>query len=160
MSIAFVVFYGSLNAARRIFRRLLDSVVGTNTNWHARTPLGRILARFSEDSKRNLPLLFLGLMKRHLVGEMDGSTAFSFKAFLSLLAVIVSASLVVSALLPAFLIFLVFLFAISYYLSRSYVYASRAIRRMRQKAIAPLYSGFGETLQGSLVRCQRQPSFH
>ncbi|EGN91771.1 hypothetical protein SERLA73DRAFT_157398 [Serpula lacrymans var. lacrymans S7.3] len=126
-----VQYTGALRASRIIFKRLLEGVVRATMRWHDVTPQGRMLNRFGKD-----------------IETIDGSLAGSLQAVNSSLATFAAAILTVAVFFP---LFLIPAFAIGFFyrlLAIGYLNTGRDLRRMESNSRSPIFSGFGELLEG------------
>ena len=131
ISAAATQYTGALIASRRLFNRLLLSVTQTTCRWLDVTPTGRILNRFSKD-----------------IETIDGNLAGSLQFVNQSLSTFLSSMIVVIAVFPPFLVPAVF-FGIMYYkLAMGYLHTGRDLRRMESVTRSPIFSGFGELLEG------------
>ncbi|KAH7882505.1 hypothetical protein F5I97DRAFT_1905629 [Phlebopus sp. FC_14] len=126
-----VQFTGALRASRSIFRRLLEGVVRATMRWHDVTPQGRMLNRFGKD-----------------IETIDNSLANSLEAVNSSLATFAAAILTVAFFFPLFLIPAAVIGYFYRLLAIGYLNTGRDLRRMESNSRSPIFSGFGELLEG------------
>ncbi|KAF7979924.1 hypothetical protein HWV62_40336 [Athelia sp. TMB] len=126
-----VQYTGALRASRLLFKGLLLAVVRATMRWHDVTPQGRMLNRFGKD-----------------IMTIDQSLAGTLQAVNGSLATFFAAILTVAYFFPVFLIpaFLVGLVYRS--LAIGYLETGRDLRRMESNSRSPIFSGFGELLEG------------
>lgn len=122
---------GALRASRKLFKQLLVSVVHATMRWHDVTPTGRMLNRFSKD-----------------IETVDLSLANSLQAVNSSLASFIASMIVVVAVFPPFLIPASIIGYFYYQLALGYLNTGRDLRRMESTSRSPIFSGFGELLEG------------
>ncbi|KAF9219839.1 P-loop containing nucleoside triphosphate hydrolase protein [Gyrodon lividus] len=126
-----VQYTGALKASRSIFRRLLEGVVRATMRWHDVTPQGRMLNRFGKD-----------------VETIDNNLAGSLSAVNSSLATFAAAIITVAIFFPLFLIPAVVIGYFYRFLALGYLSTGRDLRRMESNSRSPIFSGFGELLEG------------
>ncbi|KAF8836435.1 P-loop containing nucleoside triphosphate hydrolase protein [Paxillus ammoniavirescens] len=126
-----VQYTGALKASRSIFRRLLEGVVRATMRWHDVTPQGRMLNRFGKD-----------------IETIDNNLAGSLSAVNSSLATFAAAIVTVAVFFPPFLIPAVVIGYFYRLLALGYLNTGRDLRRMESNSRSPIFSGFGELLEG------------
>ncbi|KAI1302552.1 hypothetical protein EDD11_005598 [Mortierella claussenii] len=126
-----IVLFGSLRAARLLYRKLLLSVVRAPLRFFDTTPVGRIMNRFSKDFE-----------------TVDGSIASNCSQLLSLIMSVSSIIIVLAYITPVFVV-VAGLISIAYLaVGRKYISSSRELKRLHSISRSPIYSMFGETLAG------------
>ncbi|KAJ7579704.1 hypothetical protein C8J56DRAFT_281572 [Mycena floridula] len=126
-----VEYTGALRASRTLFRQLLVTVVRATFRFHDTTPQGRMLNRFGKD-----------------IETIDSSLAGSIEAVNFALAGFLSSILTVAFVFPLFLIPATFLGFIYRELALGYLNCGRDLRRMESNTRSPIFSDFGELLEG------------
>ena len=124
-------FLGSIRASRKLFSQLLYSIVHATMRWHDTTPIGRILNRFSKD-----------------IEVIDASLASSFRAFYTAAASFLTSMVIVIGVFPPFVFPAVVIGYLYYRVAIGYLNTSRHLRRMESTTRSPIFSGFGELLDG------------
>uniref|UniRef100_A0A8H7XJS6 Multidrug resistance-associated ABC transporter n=1 Tax=Psilocybe cubensis TaxID=181762 RepID=A0A8H7XJS6_PSICU len=124
-------YTGALRASRILFKRLLVAIVHATFRFHDITPQGRILNRFGKD-----------------MDTIDSSLAGTLQAVNSALAGFLVAILTVAVVLPYFCIPAFFIGLIYRELALGYLNTGRDLRRMEATTRSPIYSHFGEMLEG------------
>ncbi|KAH8109668.1 hypothetical protein DFH11DRAFT_1843160 [Phellopilus nigrolimitatus] len=124
-------YTGALRASRQLFKQLLTAIVRATMRWHDVTPAGRMLNRFSKD-----------------IETVDSSLASSLQAVNSSLASFFSSMVVVVAVFPPFVFPAAFIGYFYYLLAIGYLNTGRDLRRMESTTRSPIFSGFGELLEG------------
>ncbi|KAH0579496.1 hypothetical protein H2248_002354 [Termitomyces sp. 'cryptogamus'] len=124
-------YTGALRASRILFRRLLETVVRATFRFHDTTPQGRLLNRFGKD-----------------VETIDSSLAGSLQAVNTSLANFFASILLVATVFPWFLVPAIFLGFAYRELSIGYLNTGRDLRRMESNSRSPIFSDFGELLEG------------
>jgi len=131
---AFVFVFFSVNTGKKLHKFFLKSVSKAPVSWFDRTPLGRIIARFSKD---------IALVDLELPSMFDQCIHFIF-ALLGLFGSIATGT-------PYILIILavgVFSFGA---LTLHYRKTSIQVQRIEALSRAPIFSHFAETLEGAAV---------
>ncbi|ODO00841.1 ATP-binding cassette transporter [Cryptococcus wingfieldii CBS 7118] len=130
-----IIYYGSLQASRKLHNSMLESVLFSTLRFHDTTSRGRLLNRFGKD-----------------IEGLDSSTADNFVRSVAygLNVVITFISITWVGGMPFVLAGCVVL--IVYYQAGSiYGQTSRDMRRLDSVTRSPLYSLFGETVSGVAV---------
>uniref|UniRef100_A0A0N5CDG6 Multidrug resistance-associated protein 1 n=1 Tax=Strongyloides papillosus TaxID=174720 RepID=A0A0N5CDG6_STREA len=128
----FALIFGALNASKNLHSPLLHSIMRSPMSFFDTTPIGRILNRFGKD-----------------IDVVDINLPMSFRYFVmcicqivvSLLIIIITTPIFASVILP-----LVIIYGLSLKL---YVPTSRQLKRLESVNRSPIYSHFGETIQGA-----------
>ncbi|EIW82712.1 multidrug resistance-associated ABC transporter [Coniophora puteana RWD-64-598 SS2] len=131
ISSTLIQFTGALRASRLMFRQLLERVTRATMRWHDVTPTGRMLNRFGKD-----------------IETIDDNLAGSLSAVNSSLATFAAAIITVAVFFPLFLVPAVILGYVYYSLAIGYLSTGRDLRRMESNSRSPIFSGFGELLEG------------
>ncbi|KAF2484582.1 bile acid-transporting ATPase [Neohortaea acidophila] len=126
-----LLFAGSLTASKRIHRQLMESVSHAKFRFFDTTPLGQIMNRFSKD-----------------IENIDQEIAPVAVGVVHCLVAIVTIVIVISAVVPSFLIAGVFITIIYILIGRFYINSSRDLKRLESVQRSPLYQQFGEALTG------------
>ncbi|KAF9999988.1 hypothetical protein BGZ79_006427 [Entomortierella chlamydospora] len=126
-----IVLYGSLRAARLLYRKLLMSVVRAPLRFFDTTPVGRIMNRFSKDFE-----------------TVDGSIAGNCSQLLSLIMSVSSIIIVLAYITPLFVVVAAIISVAYLAVGRKYISTSRELKRLHSVSRSPIYSMFGETLAG------------
>ncbi|KAF8984135.1 hypothetical protein BGZ46_008751 [Entomortierella lignicola] len=126
-----IVLYGSLRAARLLYRKLLLSVVRAPLRFFDTTPVGRIMNRFSKDFE-----------------TVDGSIAGNCSQLLSLIMSVSSIIIVLAYITPLFVVVAALISVAYLSVGRKYIASSRELKRLHSVSRSPIYSTFGETLAG------------
>lgn len=124
-------FVGALRASRLLFKQLLVAVVRATMRWHDVTPAGRMLNRFSKD-----------------IETVDGSLASSLQNVNSSMASFFASMIVVAFFFPLFIFPAIVMGYFYYRLAIGYLNTGRDLRRMESTTRSPIFSGFGELLEG------------
>ncbi|KDR78080.1 hypothetical protein GALMADRAFT_224469 [Galerina marginata CBS 339.88] len=126
-----VQYTGALRASRILFRQLLVTVVRATFRFHDTTPQGRMLNRFGKD-----------------VETIDSSLAGSLQAVNSSLAGFFAAIITVAVVFPYFIIPAFFIGFAYRAFAIGYLNTGRDLRRMESNSRSPIFSDFGELLDG------------
>jgi len=124
-------YTGALRASRLLFKQLLVSVVRATFRFHDTTPLGRMLNRFGLDMEK-----------------IDSDLAGSLQTVNSSLAGFFASVVTITVVFPGFLFPALVLGYIYYRLALGYLNTGRDLRRMESNSRSPIYSDFGELLEG------------
>ena len=126
-----VITLGGLAASRKLFSRVLDSVLAAPMAFFDVTPVGRIVNRFSKDM--------------YTVDEQLVST---LRSYLATMGSVCSTIVVVSSITPWFTVCLIPI--IGYYLLQSQFFTKsyRELKRLDSVSRSPMYALLGETLDG------------
>ncbi|GAA5881682.1 hypothetical protein JCM3774_005336 [Rhodotorula dairenensis] len=124
-------FWRGLKASSTLYSQLIVRILGARTRFFDSTPSGRILNRLSRDVQ---------------VIDQDLPTSGMFWTYeiLAALAIVI----VISVNLPAFLIASVVITLAYAFLGQLYVTSSRELKRLESVSKSPIFSVFGEALQG------------
>ncbi|KAI0048024.1 multidrug resistance-associated ABC transporter [Auriscalpium vulgare] len=124
-------YTGALRASRLLFTRLVETVVRSTMRWYDTTPQGRILNRFGKD-----------------VETIDTTLVSSLQAVNTSLAALAASLITVAVVFPFFLV-PAFVLGLAYRaIAIGYLNAGRDLRRMEANSRSPVFSGFGEVLEG------------
>ncbi|EAU87480.2 ATP-binding cassette transporter [Coprinopsis cinerea okayama7 len=124
-------YTAALRASRVLFQQLLTSVVRATFRFHDTTPQGRMLNRFGKD-----------------IETIDSSLAGSLQAVNSSLASFFAAIVIIAVVFPYFLIPAAFIGLAYRELAIGYLNTGRDLRRMESNTRSPIFSDFGELLEG------------
>ncbi|KAJ7624560.1 hypothetical protein FB45DRAFT_84390 [Roridomyces roridus] len=124
-------YTGALRASRVLFKGLLVSVVRATFRFHDTTPLGRMLNRFGAD-----------------MDKIDQELAGDLQTVNSSLAGFFASVITITVVFPGFLFPAVVLGFVYYRLGIGYLNTGRDLRRMESNSRSPIYSDFGELLEG------------
>ncbi|KAH8810160.1 hypothetical protein DL96DRAFT_1716877 [Flagelloscypha sp. PMI_526] len=128
---ALIQYYGAIQASKRLFSRLLVTVMRATFRFHDTTPTGRLLNRFGKDIETIDDQL----------ADMVWETNLGIAGF--------SASIIViSVVFPVFLIPAMFIGFLYLQLTIGYLNTGRDLRRMEANTRSPIFSTFSELLDG------------
>ncbi|XP_062546115.1 multidrug resistance-associated protein 1 isoform X18 [Armigeres subalbatus] len=126
------VVFGGMKAALALHQRLLSNVMRLPMTFFDTTPKGRIVARFSND-----------------INTLDYSLPFNIKQFIPSIFRVVATLVVISISTPIFAAVIVPIGILYYAVQRFYVATSRQLKRLESVSRSPIYSHFGESIQGA-----------
>ncbi|KAG0205587.1 hypothetical protein BGX28_002792 [Mortierella sp. GBA30] len=127
-----IMLFGSLRAARLLYRKLLLSVVRAPLRFFDTTPVGRIMNRFSKDFE-----------------TVDGSIAYHCSQLLKVTMSVGSIVIVLAYITPLFVVVAALISAAYLAIGKRYIASSRELKRLHSVSRSPIYSLFGETLAGA-----------
>ncbi|KAG6908992.1 hypothetical protein DXG01_002481 [Tephrocybe rancida] len=127
----FAQYTGALRASRILFKQVLVTVVRATFRFHDTTPQGRMLNRFGKD-----------------IETIDSSLAGSLQAVNTSLANLFTSIVLVAFIFPWFLIPAIFIGLAHRELAVGYLNTGRDLRRMESNTRSPIFSDFGELLEG------------
>lgn len=129
-----VCYFGSVSASRKLFDRLLRTVVHARVRFFDKTPTGRIINRFSKDME--------GIDQ-----ELMANWVFFVMSAIDALTVTV----VISYVTPFFMPMALFLFYIFAQIGSTYLNCSRELWRFQSVSRSPIFQQFGETIIGAVT---------
>uniref|UniRef100_A0A336KB87 ABC-type glutathione-S-conjugate transporter n=1 Tax=Culicoides sonorensis TaxID=179676 RepID=A0A336KB87_CULSO len=129
-----LLFYlGGLNAAKYLHEQLLGNILRAPiTKFFDIVPIGRIVNRFSKD-----------------IDSTDTIIPPTVRAFFTCLFSVIATIIVISITTPIFITIIVPIGIIYFFVQRFYVATSRQLQRLESISRSPMYSLFGETLNGA-----------
>ncbi|XP_052866594.1 multidrug resistance-associated protein 1 isoform X1 [Anopheles cruzii] len=122
---------GALYAAKAMHEMLLQYVLRWPMHVFDVTPLGRMLNRFSKD-----------------VDTVDNTLPQLMRSFLTQFMAVVATLVVICISTPIFAAVILPIGVLYYAVQRFYVATSRQLKRLESVSRSPIYSHFGETIQG------------
>ncbi|XP_026315311.1 multidrug resistance-associated protein 1-like isoform X2 [Hyposmocoma kahamanoa] len=125
-------FLACWRAAKILHMQLLGNILKTPIQFFEKTPLGRILARFSKD---------VDVLDTSLPDQIENVTNSTFE--------VLSTLFVVSLVTPIFLVLIIPIGVIYYIIQRFYVATSRQLNRLESISKSPIYSHLGESISGA-----------
>jgi ABC-type multidrug transport system fused ATPase/permease subunit len=131
LAFVFIMIKFTINSSRRIHRRLVGSIAHATTAFFDKTPLGRLLSRFSKDMNLIDTMLSLQLQQAMNLG------------FLVL-------GVVVNVAIASKYAVIIVVVALAYFITMLLLYRRTSIQVQRLEAVsrAPIFTHFGETLEG------------
>lgn len=126
-----VLFWGSLEASRKIHTQLLNAILRAKFRFFDSTPAGQLMNRFSKD-----------------VEAVDQEVAPTAIGVLHCFASVVTIIILISVITPGFLVAGFFIGLLYVAVGMFYIHSSRDLKRLESVQRSPLYQQFGETLSG------------
>ncbi|KAG5420363.1 hypothetical protein I9W82_002244 [Candida metapsilosis] len=120
-----------INASRKIHNLMAKRVMGAPMVFFERTPIGRIMNRFTND-----------------INRIDDGIPSILSAFVSQISRTIFTLVVVSLAIPAYFISILILGVIYGYYEVYYVAISRELKRLVSVSRSPIYGHLGESLNG------------
>lgn len=126
-----ILFGGSLNASKKLHRRLMESITHAKFRFFDSTPLGQLMNRFSKD-----------------IESVDQEVAPVAVGVVHCMFSIITIVVLISVITPQFLIAGFFITILYMLIGNFYIHSSRDLKRLESIQRSPLYQQFGETLSG------------
>ncbi|GAA6053294.1 hypothetical protein JCM3770_006670 [Rhodotorula araucariae] len=123
--------WGGIQASRRIYRQLIVRILQAPIRFFDSTPTGRILNRLSKDMET-------------IDQELPSTALYLLLEILMIIGIIGT----VSTALPSFLVAGVLISIFYWVLGQIYLASSRELKRFESVTRSPIFSVFGESLQG------------
>ena len=129
-----IVFFGSINASRKLHQRLLDAVMRARFRFFDSTPLGQLMNRFSKD-----------------IEAVDQMVAVIAIAFMNSVFGCITVIVLIAVITPGFLVPGFFIAVIYFLVGAFYIRSSVDLKRIESVQRSPLYQLLGETLNGMVT---------
>lgn len=127
----FLSFFAGINASNNIFKQVLTTILRAKLRFFDKTPLGRIMNRFSKD-----------------IESVDQElTPFAEGAF-ACLVTCVSVLILITVITPGFLFFAFIITYFYYLVGTFYLALSRELKRFDSITKSPIHQHFSESLTG------------
>lgn len=126
-----ISYLGGVNASKKIFNDMLDSVLRSKIRFFDSTPIGRIMNRFSKD-----------------IEAVDQDLAPVATGVAHCALAVLATTLLITFITPGFLVAGVFIAAMYWTICVFYLASSRDLKRIDSITKSPVYQHFGETLSG------------
>jgi ATP-binding cassette subfamily C (CFTR/MRP) protein 1 len=123
---------GTLQAAKHLHSQMLSHVLMNPLSFFDTTPTGRILNRFNKD-----------------IDTLDNTIPYNIRAWLNCLLSVIATLVVISYSTPIFIFVIVPIGIVYYFIQQFYVATSRQLKRLESVSRSPIYSHFGESIQGA-----------
>ncbi|RMZ95784.1 canalicular multispecific organic anion transporter 1 [Brachionus plicatilis] len=120
-----------MNSSRNLHQNMLESVMHSTMQFFESTPIGRILNRFSKD-----------------IINLEFIIPAAFRDFIYCVFDLITTAVVITLSTPLFLAVIVPISIIYVFIQRFYVVSSSKLKRLDATTRSPIYSHFGETLNG------------
>lgn len=127
----YISFWAGIRASNLIFQQVLVRVLGARLRFFDKTPLGRIMNRFSKDIES---------VDQELTPFAEGVFACVVLCALILF--------LISAITPGFLVFAVLIAVMYYFVGSLYIALSRELKRFDSITKLPIHQHFSESLTG------------
>ncbi|KAK3084560.1 hypothetical protein FSP39_015417 [Pinctada imbricata] len=128
---ALLLYYGGLHASRKLYQRMLRSVITSPMSFFETNAVGRIVSRFAKD-----------------VESMDWF-AQRLKNLEDCMSTLVAVPLAISLSMPYFLVCLIPIVFIYRNIQNFHVPTTRQLKRLETSTRSPIYSHFGESINGA-----------
>ncbi len=126
------VMVGTLQASTKLHNTMLERILRSPMSFFDTTPLGRILNRFSKD-----------------VDILDVTIPMNLRMLCNQLYNVVGTIFVICFANPLFIAVVLPIALMYYFLQKFYVTTARQVKRMESITRSPIYSHFGETINGA-----------
>ncbi|CAF3640789.1 unnamed protein product [Rotaria sordida] len=130
-SLQFFVYFAAYAASRKLHSSILFGVLRAPMAFFDTTPIGRIINRFAKD---------IDAIDSSLPTSFSSSFTTLAHVLITIIILIYGSWLAICALIPLAIVFS--------FIQRVYVASSRQLRRLDSSTRSPVYSNFGETIQG------------
>ncbi|KAF3992366.1 hypothetical protein FT663_02293 [Candidozyma haemuli var. vulneris] len=127
----FVSIFAGIRASNRIFKRVLTRILSAKLGFFDKTPLGRIMNRFSKD-----------------IEAVDQELTPFGEATFACLVSCISIFILITVITPGFLFFAVFISYFYYLIGSLYITLSRELKRFDSITKSPIHQHFSESLTG------------
>ncbi|CAN3376822.1 hypothetical protein DIURU_001603 [Diutina rugosa] len=127
----FVTFFAGIKASNRMFREVLQRILRANLRFFDKTPIGRIMNRFSKDMES---------VDQEVTPFAEGV----FNCVVQCLSIFV----LIIVITPGFFIFAILISVIYYLVGYFYITLSRELKRFESITKSPIHQHFSETLVG------------
>ena len=129
-----LLYLATISGGRVLHHKMLDRIMRAPMSFFDTTPQGRILNRFGKD-----------------VDVLDSTMPFILRGWISCLLSVVATFLVIIVTTPLAILPIFLVLGGYYFVQRIYVSASRQLKRLESTSRSPIYSHFGETINGASV---------
>ncbi|TIC99401.1 ATP-binding cassette transporter abc4 [Colletotrichum higginsianum] len=138
-AVVFLVFEnGAWHAARRLHNDFIRAVMRVSLAWYKKTPVGRIINRFSSD-----------------MSSLDLTVSPQLRAFLESSISLVIRIFAISSIMPIFMLPAAVTCAAGIVVGEIYTRTAVTIKRLVASAQSPIFSQFADTLAGlSIIRAR------
>nr|XP_036588424.1 ABC multidrug transporter [Colletotrichum truncatum]KAF6799797.1 ABC multidrug transporter [Colletotrichum truncatum] len=134
-ALVFLVFEnGAWHAARRLHNDFIRAVMRVSLSWYKKTPVGRIINRFSSD-----------------MSSLDLTVSPQLRAFLESAMALVIRIFAISSILPIFMLPAAVTCFLGIIIGEMYTRTAVTIKRLVSSAQSPVFTQFADTLAGLAV---------
>lgn len=127
----YVVFFAGIDAANVIFKQVLTNVLYAKLRFFDKTPIGRIMNRFSKD-----------------IESVDQELTPCAEGVFACVVACVSTLMLIAVITPGFLFFAFFIAVLYYMVGYFYMSLSRELKRFESVTKSPIHQHFSESLTG------------
>lgn len=127
----FWTFFAGITASNNVFKKVLARILRAKLRFFDKTPLGRIMNRFSKD---------IEAVDQELTPFAEGVFAFIIAC--------ASTLILIAVITPGFLVFAVFIAYFYYLVGVFYISLSRELKRFDSITKSPIHQHFSESLVG------------
>ncbi|KAJ3326932.1 hypothetical protein HDU76_012496 [Blyttiomyces sp. JEL0837] len=131
MVVQLVGFYLYLVASRSLHNRLLNSILGAPMKFFEKTPVGRLLNRFTKD-----------------ISSIDTECGDTIADFVRLIVQFIVNLVIIGSVAPSSFMMIPIVFFCYYWVATMYLSTSRELKRLESVSNSPIYAQFSETLMG------------
>ena len=128
---ALLLYTSTLGGAKKLHNKMLENVLKSPMSFFDTTPQGRILNRFGKD-----------------VDVLDTTMPMILRGWITCLLAVIATFGLISYTTPIFLLPLIVISICYLFVQRIYVATSRELKRLESVSRSPIYSHFGETVNG------------
>eukprot|EP00090_Calanus_glacialis_P002437 TRINITY_DN11824_c0_g1_i1.p1 TRINITY_DN11824_c0_g1~~TRINITY_DN11824_c0_g1_i1.p1 ORF type:complete len:1639 (-),score=332.95 TRINITY_DN11824_c0_g1_i1:544-5460(-) len=128
------LYLSTIKGGRALHHRMLDRIMHSPMSFFDTTPQGRLLNRFGKD-----------------VDVLDSTMPMVLRGWITCLLSVIATFLVIMVTTPLAIIPIFIVLSGYYFVQRVYVAASRQLKRLESTTRSPIYSHFGETINGASV---------
>ena len=129
-----LLYMSTINGGRGLHQKMLHRIMHAPMSFFDTTPQGRILNRFGKD-----------------VDVLDSTMPFILRGWMTCLLSVISTFLVIMVATPLAVIPIFVVLCGYYFVQSVYVSVSRQLKRLESTSRSPIYSHFGETINGASV---------
>lgn len=126
-----VTFITGIYASNRVFKRVLVTVLRARLRFFDKTPVGRLINRFSKD-----------------VESLDEELTPCAEAAFSCIVGCISTLFLITVITPGFLVFAILIMILYYVVATLYISLSRELKRYESITKSPIHQHFSESLTG------------
>ena len=129
-----LLYLSTISGGRGLHQKMLHRIMHAPMSFFDTTPQGRILNRFGKD-----------------VDVLDSTMPFILRGWMTCLLSVMSTFMVIMVATPLAIIPIFIVLCGYYFVQRIYVSCSRQLKRLESTSRSPIYSHFGETINGASV---------
>ena len=129
--LSLTILLSALNASKSMHNAMLDCIVRGPMSFFDTTPIGRIVNRFTKD-----------------VDICDNNLGSTLRGWTSMIANFIGSIILIISVFPYFTFVILPMILLFYFIQKVYVSTARQLKRLVSVSTSPIYSHFGETLNG------------